>query len=338
MVRSAGGLVPFYVAGEGERWTVATTLAHLLRFHPEELGLDPLVNAIWTSGYDAAPDRRTFVAGVQGAGARRVRPAGRRAPGVRPLVGPAPGRDAATVAPITPSGCARRSSGPWSASWIPTGENLLALSGGVDSSAVGALAAGTAGARGQHPDRALRRRGGASPGSPATSTRSTEAVGFRRRRMVTVDRERRLELLDEPRVPFHVLQPYLCLLPSVASEWPVSVLVGGEFADHTVGSTLTLRDWARHTTLRGLWRARRALPTGPSRHPSLVRLPPAARAAAPAGAVAGGAAGRSCGPSFAPSIESGCASAGARPHATTGRCPTWRCSSSARGSSACTGR
>ncbi len=65
VVRSAGGLVPFYVAGEGERWTVATTMAHLLRFHTGPLEIDPLINAIWTSGYDAAPDRRTFVAGVK---------------------------------------------------------------------------------------------------------------------------------------------------------------------------------------------------------------------------------------------------------------------------------
>jgi hypothetical protein len=82
--------------------------------------------------------------------------------------------------------------------------------------------------------------------------------------MVIVDRERRLAILDEPRVPYHVLHPYLCLLPSVVSEWPVSVLVGGDFADHTVGSTLTLRDWARHTTARELLRARRVLPTGPA--------------------------------------------------------------------------
>src|SRR5215208_4574999 len=65
VVRSAGGLVPFYIAGGGERWTIATTMAQLLRFHPGALQIDPLINAIWTSGYDAAPDRRTFVAGVK---------------------------------------------------------------------------------------------------------------------------------------------------------------------------------------------------------------------------------------------------------------------------------
>ena len=94
--------------------------------------------------------------------------------------------------------------------------------------------------------------------------RWTSAVGFRRRREEIVDAERRLALLDQPEVPFHVLQPYLCLLPSVARDWRVSVLVGGEFADHTVGSALTLRDWARYTTPADLWRSRRTLPTGPA--------------------------------------------------------------------------
>jgi hypothetical protein len=42
------------------------------------------------------------------------------------------------------------------------------------------------------------------------------------------------------------------------------VLVGGEFADHTVGSSLTRWDWARHTTPRALLGARRTLPTGPA--------------------------------------------------------------------------
>ncbi len=262
VVRSAGGLVPFYVAGDGERWTVATTLAHLLRFHMEDLGLDPLVNAILTSGYDAAPDRRTFVSGVRLLGrGEYVRLGEGRAEFGRwwdPRQGAAP-RPAADHAERLRSALL----GTLERELDPAGENLLALSGGVDSSAVGALAAGTLGREVSTltvltDDEAARAR------DLRYVDVLTEAVGFRRRKTVTVDRERRLALLDEPRVPFHVPMPYLCLLPSVTSEWPVSVLVGGEFADHTVGSALTLRDWARHTTLTGLWGARQALPTGPS--------------------------------------------------------------------------
>ena len=262
VVRSAAGLVPFYVAGEGERWTVATTLAHLLRFHTGDLELDPLVNAILTSGYDASPDRRTFVAGVRLLGrGEYVRLGSGRAVFGRwwdPRRGgePRPAADHAERLRAALLGTLERE-------LDPQGGNLLALSGGVDSSAVGALAAGTLGREVStltvlSDDEEARTR------DLRYVDALSEAVGFRRQTMVTVDRERRLALLDEPRVPFHVPMPYLCLLPSVARESPVSVLVGGEFADHTVGSALTLRDWARHTTLRGLWGARRALPTGPA--------------------------------------------------------------------------
>ncbi len=88
------------------------------------------------------------------------------------------------------------------------------------------------------------------------------AVGLGSQRRESVGPERRMELLSEPAVPFHVLQPYLCLLRSTVSERPARTLIGGEFADHTVGSTLTLRDWARHTSPLALWRGRRELPTG----------------------------------------------------------------------------
>ena len=262
VVRSAGGLVPFYVAGAGERWTVSTTLAHMLRFHWEELELDPLINAIWTTGYDAAPDRRTFVSGVRVLGRGEYVRLG----GPRPEFGRwwHPRRGATPRA--APDHAERLRSalvGTLERELDPGGENLLALSGGVDSSAVGALAAGLLG-RDVSTLTVLPEDEAARARDLRYIDALTEAVGFRRRRMVTLDRERRLAILDEPRVPYHVLHPYLCLLPSVVSEWPVSVLVGGDFADHTVGSTLTLRDWARHTSALGLWRARRVLPTGPA--------------------------------------------------------------------------
>jgi asparagine synthase (glutamine-hydrolysing) len=260
-VRSAGGLVPFYVAGGGERWTVATTLSHLLRFHPEDLELDPLVNAIWTSGYDAAPDRRTFLAGVRVLGRGEYV----RLDGGHPRFATwwHPRQATPTPAPEHAERLRAALLDTLERELDPGGENLLSLSGGVDSSAVGALAAGTLG-RDVSTLTVLPENAEARARDLRYIDALTEAVGFRRRKLVTVDAERRVSLLEEPGVPFHVLQPYLCLLPSVAREWPVKVLVGGEFADHTVGSTLTRRDWAQHTTLRRLWRTRRALPTGPA--------------------------------------------------------------------------
>ena len=144
VVRSAGGLVPFYVAGEGERWTVATTMAHLLRFHTGPLKIDPLINAIWTSGYDAAPDRRTFVAGVKVLGRGEYVRLGRGRPAFGRWWEP---REAAVPRASADHAERLRSAlvGTSERELDPDGENLLALSGGVDSSAVGALAAGLLG-------------------------------------------------------------------------------------------------------------------------------------------------------------------------------------------------
>lgn len=260
VVRSASGLVPFYVAGSDGRWTVTTSLELLLRVHSGELGLDPLVNAIWASGYDAAPDRRTFLAGVRVLGRGEYVCLGDGEPhfgawwepweGVTPRPAPehAEGLRAALAATLERE-------------LDPGGGNLLALSGGVDSSAVGALAAGVLGfeldALTVLPEDADAR---------ARDLRYIDAldgaIRFGSQRREQLDPERRIELLDEPAVPFHVLQPYLCLLRSAAAAQPVRTLLGGEFADHTVGSTLTMRDWARHTSPLDLWRGRRRLPTG----------------------------------------------------------------------------
>ncbi len=260
VVRSASGLVPFYIAAADGGWTIATSLELMLRFHPRELELDPLVNAIWTSGYDAAPERRTFLAGVRVLGrgefahlgedraiyGRWWRPWERATP--RPAADHAERLRTALLTTLE----RELDSG---------GGNLLALSGGVDSSAVGALAAGVLG----YGVDALT----VLPEDPVARGRDlgyidglAAAVGLGEQRREQVGPERRIELLDEPAVPFHVLQPYLCLLRAASAERSARTLFGGEFADHTVGSTLTLRDWTRHTSALDLWRGRRRLPTG----------------------------------------------------------------------------
>ena len=225
------------------------------------LGLDPLLNAIWTSGSEAAPDHRTFVAGALVAGrGEYVRLSGalpvfarywdpRR--GVRP-------RPAPDHAPRLRSALLRT----LERDLDPEGGNLLTLSGGVDSSSIGALAAGVLGR-----EVSTLTTLPVDDGPRARNLRYIDAldgaVGFHKRTEVILDAERRLTLLQDAGVPFHVPQPFLCLLPAVAREQPVSVIVGGELADQTVGSTGLLYDWARHTTLTGLWRTRRRLPTGP---------------------------------------------------------------------------
>ncbi len=64
VVRSCGGLVPFYLRQTGPRWAIATRLGDLVRYLPDEPRLDPLVNAIWATSWPLFPDGRTFLDGV----------------------------------------------------------------------------------------------------------------------------------------------------------------------------------------------------------------------------------------------------------------------------------
>src|SRR5712691_5330361 len=64
VVRSCGGLVPFYLRRTEQCAAIATRLGDLVRYFPAETDLDPLVNAIWTTGHGFFPDGRTFLAGA----------------------------------------------------------------------------------------------------------------------------------------------------------------------------------------------------------------------------------------------------------------------------------
>ena len=46
VVRSCGGLVPFYLKQSGHRFVIATRLGDFVRYLPDEPRLDPLVNAM----------------------------------------------------------------------------------------------------------------------------------------------------------------------------------------------------------------------------------------------------------------------------------------------------
>ena len=64
VVRSCGGLVPFYLRQSGQRFAIATRLGDFVRYLPDEPRLDPLVNAIWAASWAMMPDGRTFLDGV----------------------------------------------------------------------------------------------------------------------------------------------------------------------------------------------------------------------------------------------------------------------------------
>jgi len=64
VVRSCGGLAPFYLKAAGERCAIGTRLGDFVRYLPDEPRLDPLVNAIWASSGIMFPEGRTFLDGV----------------------------------------------------------------------------------------------------------------------------------------------------------------------------------------------------------------------------------------------------------------------------------
>lgn len=151
VVRSCGDLVPFYLRCTGRCAAIATRLGDLVRYFPAESDLDPLVNAIWTTGHGFFPDGRTFLAGVsilaRGHFARLERG--------RPAVF---GRywDPRTNSLRFPSDVLAREHAERLRALLmerltrdldPEGGNLLTLSGGVDSSSLAALASGTVGRR-----------------------------------------------------------------------------------------------------------------------------------------------------------------------------------------------
>lgn len=250
-VRSAGGVVPLYVSADGERWVVATSLALMLRFHPRRLGLDPLLNAIALTGYDAAIDGRTYLAGVRTVPRGHLVRLGRG--GAQPerwwhprdRAAPQPSPDhVPRLRELLLAGLDR--------DLDPDGENVVGFSGGVDSSVLAALAAGPLG----------RTTSTLTAYTPHVAGRALdqryvdalhEALPFRHRRELLIGAAESLEMVvAETGAPYHVLHPFAWMQPRAAREWSPTVVVGGEFADHTLGSTLTRYDWARHTRLRDI--------------------------------------------------------------------------------------
>ena len=108
VVRSAGGLVPFYVAGERGALDRRDDPRPHDPLRPGDLRLDPLINAIWASGYDAAPDRRTFLAGVQVLGRGEYASLGDGDARLRAAGGGPTSASRPVAPPSTPSGCGRR--------------------------------------------------------------------------------------------------------------------------------------------------------------------------------------------------------------------------------------
>lgn len=268
VVRSCGGLVPLYLWQSGPNLAVSTRLGDFVRYLPEEPRIDPFVNAVWTTTYCIFPDQRTFLADVSildrghAAVLSPRRPVAVRRywqPRVNWLPRPKPAQVAEHANRLRTLLIDQLSR-----DLAPEGGNLLTLSGGVDSSALAALAAGVVG----RPVWAWS----LLPGPEDLFQHEMSYIGPLAKRfgidrtwsvrmhsaMTTVDL-----LREAPPVVFHVIHPALCALPAIVREAPVRVMFGGEFADEICGSGGTTPDWAAHTSLFGLLTSLALLPSGP---------------------------------------------------------------------------
>ena len=252
VVRSCGGLVPFYLKAAGERCAIGTRLGDFVRYLPDEPRLDPLVNAIWASSWIMFPDGRTFLDGVtilaRGHFARlngKVQTGRYWDP--RPKHSPYPTREqerehAERLRSLLIEKLRR--------DLDPEDGNLLTLSGGVDSSSLAALAAGLVGREVWTFTALPRKERQDLVGHEMSFIEPlAQQYGFARRWSVHWHERLVLELWHSaPRIVFHVIHPALCSLPGILREAPVRVLFGGEFADAVCGSVFTVPDWARQTS------------------------------------------------------------------------------------------
>jgi asparagine synthetase B (glutamine-hydrolysing) len=267
VVRSCGGLVPFYFHRLPDRGVaIATRLDLLVRLLDLEHAVDPLVAAIGVSGWSLNPDARTLLRDVS------VIPRGCFAqfgPGGSPRIGrywdPRPG-PVARLVPSDEHAPRLRSSllATLDRDLDPGGGNVVGLSGGVDSSAIAALAAGVL----ERPCSAL---------SFITPDRQAQAldlryidslcqrVGLDPAWRIVLEPERWLQLIGTP--VGHALQmphPILSAVAELSRTQEINVLVGGEAADEMCGSAQTYTDWLDHTSLWALIRGGRGqLPFGP---------------------------------------------------------------------------
>ena len=266
-VRSAAGLAPLYVADGGR--VLTTRLKWTVPYLPGGPRLDPLSTGLWTWGWPICPDGRAPLEGV------RLIPRGRfarvGANGVREAAywDPRPDR-----LPLPGPDVRREHAERLRAVLLerletdldPSGGNWLTYSGGVDSTSLRALSAGTLGL----PVSAVT----LAPTEPLWLEREralwrmlADRAPLRRHHTFPLTEPallanaRRAPLSGFP-CPHPVLQEVLRLAADEAAD--VRVVFGGEFGDEVGGSYLNLPDWVTLLSLpRMLGRARR-LPHGPT--------------------------------------------------------------------------
>ena len=265
VVRSPSGLVPFYVKSRGGTTAISTRLGYVAQFVPGWHELEPLTTAIWLTGHCLFPDGRTFLRDVrllaQGHLLRLKdgHSTEERYWDVRPEDLDRPTGDSFKEHAETLRNLLLKN---LSMDLDSGGRNLLTFSGGVDSSCLLALSAGVLGAR-------MKTLSLLPPsGSDCEHARSyidplISQYGVEESWFVNMREGDLLSMLREaPPALFPIQHPALCVLPRIAKQSDVAVMVGGEFGDHVTGSILRAPDWAAHTSLARLLLGLNKLPSG----------------------------------------------------------------------------
>ncbi|NBQ43191.1 MAG: asparagine synthetase B family protein, partial [Mycobacteriaceae bacterium] len=249
-VRSCSGRVPFYWWSKGTRLVLATRLHYFPQLLPETFTLDPFVNAVWTAGHCLFPDGRTFLTGVRGV--ERGGFATFTAESTTPTTGtywpPVPTDPLPSPSPEHPARLRQLLVRAVQRDLHPDGGSLLTLSGGLDSCCLAVAATRLAGRKiatwSLLPEDETHYANEKSFIAPLA-----ELCGFERSWEVRLNLRTRAQLFAQaPPIVFQVVHPALCSLPQVQAEWPVRVLLGGEFADEVCGSFYTVPDWVRETS------------------------------------------------------------------------------------------
>lgn len=263
IVRSCGGLAPFYVRQHGGGFAVGTLLRYFTELLRGPHTLDGFVAAtsLITS---ALIDGRTFLEGVKilpRASVTSLELPGRRQ--TETYWDPRPEAGVELVPnPERPQQLRRLLVDALERDLDPRGGNLLMLSGGVDSCSLGALVAGTMG-------KPLASISIVTPSEPAHSHELSYIEPLVQRfriepaHIFEITMEQHLAWArGYPPGPLPVTNAVVCELPRIDARHGVSVLLGGEFADEACGEIQRLTDWSRCTSLRGILRGRSQMPFG----------------------------------------------------------------------------
>lgn len=247
VVRSCGGKVPFYIWDTKQTRGFSTLMGDVVRWRDEEPELDPLVNAIMLSWFPAAPDDRSLLTGVRLVRRGHFAVVGcRDRPRQRSYWDPRdrpPPRAMGRVPDALAEAFRADLIETLERELEPGGHHLATLSGGVDSSALVHLAAGT-----------LGRRISTISFVPSTESvrrreidyidRVTGPLSIRPAFRFQIDPAMRIELArNSPPVAVHMMNPGLASLHRVTRQGAFATLMGGEYADNLCGSALSQRDW-----------------------------------------------------------------------------------------------